>query len=119
MKVTNEMVDRFLAWQLPKDFAPDCFISFDKERAERNNSQPVGTNLLTADQARQMLEHVLTEIDAPQSAFDANELRRALCNIGIVGCIDGHDVIRRNSTLEILDRRIERATPKPAQKKGE
>ncbi len=24
----NEMVSRFLCWKLPKDFAPDCGISF-------------------------------------------------------------------------------------------
>lgn len=47
------MVDRFLGWKLPKDFAPDGGISF-KESAW----WPVGTNLLTADQAKEMLQHV-------------------------------------------------------------
>jgi hypothetical protein len=46
------MVDRFLGWKLPKDFAPDGGISF-KESAW----WPVGTNLLTADQAKEMLQH--------------------------------------------------------------
>lgn len=36
---------------------------------------------------------------------DAEELRRALCQIGVVGNIDGHDVIRRESVLDIIDRR--------------
>ena len=38
--------------------------------------------------------------------FDHNELRRALCVIGVVGEIDGHPVIRRESVLNIIDTRI-------------
>lgn len=55
----KKLVDRFLGWPLPKDFGPDCYISFDRDSAEKNLSRPVGTNLFTADQARQMFEHVL------------------------------------------------------------
>lgn len=54
------MVSRFLGWKLPKDFGPDCFVSFNRDAAERY-SWPVGTNLLTADQARAMLQYVLGE----------------------------------------------------------
>ena len=50
--LVKEMVNRFLCWKLPKDFAPDGGISF-KESAW----WPVGTNLLTADQAKEMLQH--------------------------------------------------------------
>lgn len=54
------MVDRFLAWRLPEDFAPDCFITFDREATLSSpHSWPVGTNLFTATQARAMLEHVV------------------------------------------------------------
>lgn len=56
--VTDEMVSRFLAWKLPKDFCPDCYIAFDREKASQG-SWPVGTNLLHAEQARAMLEHVI------------------------------------------------------------
>jgi len=63
MKVTNEMVDRFLSWKLPKDFCPDAGISFKAEYNEGTpyaaRHEPIGTNLLSADQAREMLEHVL------------------------------------------------------------
>lgn len=61
MKVTDEMVNRFLWWSLPKDFAPDCHISFKLPDPvlNPNPTWPVGTNLFTADQARAMLEHVL------------------------------------------------------------
>ena len=62
----DKMVDRFLGWKLPKDFGPDAGISFKPtkpyEGDELGNSWwPVGTNLLTADQARQMFEHCMAE----------------------------------------------------------
>lgn len=59
MKVTDEMVDRFLRWKLPENFHPDSYITFDAERAKAMQSWPHGTCLLDAYQARAMLEHVL------------------------------------------------------------
>lgn len=69
MQVTDDMVSRFLAWELPRDFHPDGGVSFARTvgtaDGERDRSEmgpgwwPVGTNLLTAAQARAMLEHVL------------------------------------------------------------
>lgn len=56
--VTDEMVTRFLGWRLPQDFAPDAGISFNP--SPNPLCWPVGTNLLTAPQARAMLEYVLT-----------------------------------------------------------
>jgi len=55
MKVTDEIVNRFLSWPFPKDFAPDGGIGF----TPLAHSWPTGTNLLMAHQARAMLEHVL------------------------------------------------------------
>lgn len=52
-------VTRFLSWRLPDDFAPDCYIWFDKISALNAGTMPTGTNLLHAGQARAMLEHVL------------------------------------------------------------
>ena len=49
----NEMVDRFLAWE-----APDGGIEFHPNLP----SWPIGTNLMTADQAKQMLNHVTTPL---------------------------------------------------------
>jgi hypothetical protein len=49
----KRMVDRFLQWPLPTDFAPDGGIFFD------GKSHPIGTNLLTATQAKEMFRHVL------------------------------------------------------------
>lgn len=61
----EKMVDRFLGWKLPDDFAPDCGISFKREsdydhrEFGRHKYEPVGTNLLTADQAKAMIRHML------------------------------------------------------------
>ncbi len=63
--VTSAMVDRFLSWRLPNDFAPDCGITF--KPVNHPNSWPVGTNLFTADQATAMLEHVLSSPSAIES----------------------------------------------------
>ena len=58
----DKMVDRFLIWELPKDFCPDCGISFDGRKDDelnKNKTWTVGTNLLTAEQAKQMFEYCL------------------------------------------------------------
>jgi hypothetical protein len=55
----NQMVVRFLAWTLPKTFAPDGGISF--KPLNHPNSWPIGTNLLTATEAEGMLRHVLAD----------------------------------------------------------
>lgn len=52
----KKMVDRFLSWTLPSDFSPDCYISF---APTEGGQWPIGTNLLTAEQAQRMFEHVL------------------------------------------------------------
>lgn len=60
--IITRMVDRFLAWKLPPGFCPDCGISFDGRKDDewnKNKTWPVGTNLLTAEQARAMFEHCL------------------------------------------------------------
>lgn len=57
-KMIDKMVDRFLCWKLPADFAPDCGISFDSHNGQ---CEPVGTNLFTAEQAKRMFEHVTAE----------------------------------------------------------
>lgn len=69
--VTDEMVNRFLAWELPKDFWPDGGVTFTREVGTMDGKRdradlgpgwwPIGTNILTADQARAMLEHVLAD----------------------------------------------------------
>lgn len=58
------MVDRFLQWKLPEDFHPDCGISFDAGAAQKLNPRnmyyvPIGTNLFTATQAKEMVKFML------------------------------------------------------------
>ena len=55
--VPDELVTRFLCWKLPKGFAPDGGIVFDKH--QNHHFTPTGTNLFTADQAKQMFEYLL------------------------------------------------------------
>ena len=60
-QVTEEIVNRFLCWRLPASFNPDGGVSFDKKNRDPNTHHwPVGTNLFSADQARQMLAHILS-----------------------------------------------------------
>jgi hypothetical protein len=78
------MVSRFLGWKLPKDFYPDCYIAFDREKAEKAYAQygswPSGTNLLHAGQARAMLEHVLAAPPA-SSVADAHTCAQAVLDL--------------------------------------
>lgn len=71
--VTEQMLTRFLGWRLPIDFAPDAGISF--KPPTNPDWWPVGTNLLTAPQARQMLEHVLSIAPQPAQADAPAEAR--------------------------------------------
>lgn len=66
-----QAVNRFLGWKLPKEFCPDSFISFDREKHSQwggyPNSWPTGTNLLTADQAREMFEYCFEQVAQPKA----------------------------------------------------
>jgi hypothetical protein len=53
MSKFNRLVDRFLTWELPAEVCADRCASV------QGYPNRTGTNLLTADQARQMLRHVL------------------------------------------------------------
>ena len=44
--------------------------------------------------------------DRTPKCVDVDELRRVICGIGVVGEIDGHSVIRRDSVVEMIDRRM-------------
>ena len=71
-QLVKHMVDRFLGWHLPKDFHPDAGISFQREynveyNAKENRPpsihEPVGTNLFTAEQAKEMFRFLLEHED--------------------------------------------------------
>ena len=59
-KLEKHMVDRFLGWKLPDDFNPDAGISFTKLK----NCEPIGTNLFTATQTKEMVHYMLTGIQS-------------------------------------------------------
>ncbi|MCU1145453.1 hypothetical protein [Stenotrophomonas maltophilia] len=50
----------------------------------------------------------------PTQGMDLDELRRAVCVVNVVGQIDGHDVVRRNSVLDVIDTRRQRLTESQA-----
>lgn len=57
----KHMVDRFLGWKLPANFNPDNGISFDRT-VPHPACQPVGTNLLDAQQAEAMVRYLVEGI---------------------------------------------------------
>lgn len=60
----NSLVSRFLMWKLPSSVCSDPCVSDRDYKFPRN-----GTNLLSANEARQMIEYLL-DIDEPSSAQD-------------------------------------------------
>lgn len=53
----KHMVDRFLMWRFPKDtMSPDGGLTIDR------TCNPVGTNLLSAVEAEQMVRHMIQDL---------------------------------------------------------
>ncbi|CAB4134980.1 Phage protein (N4 Gp49/phage Sf6 gene 66) family [uncultured Caudovirales phage] len=118
--VTNDMVNRFLAWKLPADFSPDCGISFEKEY---NHDSPVGvqyrepsgTNILDASHAKEMLEHVIQPAPTHPSlgllTFCVLVLRNGFTVTGESACASpenfdeeiGRKIARRNAEAKIWE----------------
>lgn len=65
----ENMVSRFLGWKLPKDFAPDAGISFSPSVMSDSPHWPSGTNLLNADQAKEMLYTALGSWPLPDLRY--------------------------------------------------
>lgn len=83
IKLTPEMVTRFLGWRLPAGFAPDCGISF----TEIPGSWPTGTNLFSAEQAEQMLKHVLLEPSEQAPEVPTVTAEEVLATVGYDGFV--------------------------------
>ena len=68
----KHMVDRFLMWKLPEHFNPDGGISFEpfgsKGTPHEYRRDPVGMNLLSAEQATAMVCHMLEGVPQPASS---------------------------------------------------
>lgn len=74
-----------------------------------------GVDTRPLDNARNLINlaggHAAIQAAPPAATVpldDMEELRRALACIGVVGQIDGHDVVRRLSVLSVADDRIRR-----------
>lgn len=71
----KHMVDRFLSWRLPEHFNPDGGISFERIAGQNGphpfKREPVGTNLLSADQAKEMVLHMLEGL--PDAGLSASQ----------------------------------------------
>lgn len=52
----DKVASNFLGWKLPKNFYPDCGISYTQIGI---NSTPIGTNLFTAIQTIEMLNSIM------------------------------------------------------------
>lgn len=71
---TKALVDRFLAWPLPKSVCSDACVTDSNYKFPRS-----GTNLLTADEARQMIEYLL----APSAAENTERRLQKLETLGL------------------------------------
>lgn len=94
--LVKEMVDRFLCWKLPRDFHPDCGIHFDpeynveymaKQGLPPSRHEPLGTNLFHAEQAEEMVRHMLGLPNVVES-IRADERVQAASDIQIA-CMNG------------------------------
>ena len=89
----KQMVDRFLCWELPTDFNPDNGITFDPIASRGTpyefQRKPVGTNLLTAQQAEAMIRHILKGTENPLRFIDAAKLREKIATDPDLPCEAG------------------------------
>jgi hypothetical protein len=109
----DAMVDRFLAWPLPKDFAPDCGINFDGRGPDArgyDRGWPIGTNLFTAEQARAMFLHALAApaAEAVAQPVDGDATKACISALRLVSELEAgrlpNDVFRAvDSALEMVD----------------
>lgn len=116
----SAMVDRFLGWPLPKGFSPDCGISFDGRKADQWNPNgkgwPIGTNLLSADQARQMFEYAL----ALPSVDPRPSERLSVPNVETMGYPTGDSIHGNMNLAPHPERRVaqEQRRVKPDESRG-
>lgn len=73
----KHMVDRFLGWRLPEDFNPDGGVSFKRtfndHLPQPMKNQPIGTNLLDANQAEAMVRYMIEGLPREEPNFDELE----------------------------------------------
>jgi hypothetical protein len=98
-------VNRFLGWRLPHNFQPDCGISFTP--VDHPNSWPTGTNLLSAEQAKEMFEYALKPVEAPPRTDGLEALVRELEDVRL-GIVPGGVAEEVRKKIERLTERLRR-----------
>lgn len=78
----KQIVERFLNWKLPSDFAPDGGVSFEpigsKGTPHEFRREPVGTNLLNYQQAEAMVRHMLADSRADRETTTRSSIAAAM-----------------------------------------
>jgi DNA-directed RNA polymerase subunit RPC12/RpoP len=111
----NKMVDRFLGWKLPSDFSPDAGINFNKlPHLHDSHEWPIGTNLLTAPQAKAMFEYCIHYQSDFDLEYTAKRIRRLLNSLNIPDPSDGNDNTLMGCLFSLLGQacgKLESAAP--------
>lgn len=103
----KHMVQRFLSWKLPKDFNPDAGISFKPWYNEHTNHpmqhEPYGTNLFDAQQAKEMIQHMLEGLpeDGSEAVGESSDSLRERCREMLV-MLHRDGILRQRSPVETL-----------------
>jgi hypothetical protein len=97
-----------------RDNAPDAMVQPESMAVRLRFENVAGLDALEKQLAFVRSEHfhesIVTSAGAQNAEAIRNQeteldgLRSVICAIGIVGKIDGHDVIRRTSVLDLIDR---------------
>lgn len=88
----DALADRFLAWPLPESVRSDLCVT------QATPYSRSGTNLLTADEARQMIEYLL----ADDGAFDKSTIPEGYILVPIV--LPPGIVTQATPAVEVLDK---------------
>jgi hypothetical protein len=67
----DRIVSAFLTWKLPADFSPDNGIRFDEQPSPVG--WPTGTNLLNADQAKGLVQHLFSAALSGRDRYSTEE----------------------------------------------
>lgn len=80
-ELVKHMVNRFLSWELPKEFAPDAGIRFEPSEMQNEgvHGWPSGTNLLHAGQAKELIQYMLDGLTSTPSQDTMTQGDYPLC----------------------------------------
>ena len=118
----DETISKFLRWKLPADFSPDCGISFVKTHGSNHLYEPIGTNLFTATQAKQMFEQCLSDDSEFNLDYTCKRIRRLLILLEMSDPSNGKDDVLIGCLFSLLGTiclKLERAKLSPAIAEGE